>query len=49
MSDQFSTYGTKVIVVTHREAQYVLDGIMGKATDLPGLLAAECDGGRVEG
>lgn len=34
-SDQFSTYGTKVIVVTHREAQYVLDDIMGNATDLP--------------
>lgn len=35
VSDQFSTYGTKVIVVTHREAQYVLDEIMGNATDLP--------------
>jgi TnpA family transposase len=35
VSDQFSTYGTKIIVVTHREAQYVLDEIMGNATDLP--------------
>jgi TnpA family transposase len=35
VSDQFTTYGTKIIVVTHREAQYVLDEIMGNATDLP--------------
>ncbi|WP_194909560.1 Tn3 family transposase [Catenulispora rubra] len=35
VSDQYSTYGTKIIVVTHREAQYVLDEIMGNATDLP--------------
>lgn len=35
VSDQFSTYGTKIIVVTKREAQYVLDEIMGNATDLP--------------
>jgi hypothetical protein len=35
VSDQYSTYGMKIIVVTHREAQYVLDEIMGNATDLP--------------
>lgn len=35
VSDQFSTYGTKIIVVTRKEAHYVLDEIMGNATDLP--------------
>jgi hypothetical protein len=35
VSDQHSTFGTKVIVVTRREAQYVLDEIMGTKTDLP--------------
>jgi TnpA family transposase len=35
VSDQHSTFGTKVIVVTRREAQYVLDEIMGNKTDLP--------------
>lgn len=35
MSDQHSTFGTKVIVATHREAHYVLDDILGNATDLP--------------
>lgn len=33
--DQHSTYGTKVIVATHREAHYVLDELLGNATDLP--------------
>src|SRR6266487_781887 len=35
VSDQHSTYGTKVIVATHREAHYVLDELLGNATDLP--------------
>ena len=35
MSDQHATYGTKVIVATRREAHYVLDEILGNATDLP--------------
>ncbi len=35
VSDQHSTYGTKVIPVTDREAVYVLDEILGNATDLP--------------
>ncbi|MET7935191.1 Tn3 family transposase [Streptomyces sp. NPDC005322] len=35
VSDQHTTFGTKVIVVTRREAHYVLDGIMGNKTDLP--------------
>lgn len=35
VSDQHSTFGTKVIVVTRREAQYVLDEMMGNKTDLP--------------
>jgi TnpA family transposase len=35
VSDQHATCGTKVIVATHREAHYVLDEIMGNATDLP--------------
>ena len=35
VSDQHSTYGTKVIVVTDREAHYVLDEILGNLTDLP--------------
>ncbi|KAK1185847.1 Tn3 family transposase [Streptomyces sp. NBS 14/10] len=34
VSDQHSTFGTKVIVATHREAHYVLDEILGNATDL---------------
>lgn len=33
VSDQHSTFGTKVIVATHREAHYVLDEILGNATD----------------
>lgn len=33
--DQHSTYGTKIIVATDREAHYVLDEILGNATDLP--------------
>lgn len=35
VSDQHSTYGTKVIVPTHREAHYVLDEILGNQSDLP--------------
>ncbi|GIH97778.1 DDE transposase [Planobispora siamensis] len=35
VSDQWSTYGTKVIVPTAREAHYVLDDFLGNATDLP--------------
>ncbi len=30
-----TTYGTKVIVTTRREAHYVLDELLGNATDLP--------------
>src|SRR5258708_13383497 len=35
VSDQHSTFGTKVIVATTREAQYVLDDFLGNATDVP--------------
>ena len=35
VSDQYSTFGTKVIVPTAREAHYVLDDFLGNATDLP--------------
>lgn len=35
VSDQHSTYGTKVLVPTVREAHYVLDELLGNATDLP--------------
>ncbi|MFD7843354.1 Tn3 family transposase [Nocardia sp. NPDC059764] len=35
VTDQHTTYGTKVIVATRREAHYVLDEILGSATDLP--------------
>ena len=35
VSDQHSTFGTKVIVPTVREAHYVLDDFLGNATDLP--------------
>ncbi|WP_308188379.1 Tn3 family transposase [Nocardia australiensis] len=35
VTDQHTTYGTKVIVTTRREAHYVLDEILGNATDLP--------------
>ncbi|ETT24074.1 transposase [Rhodococcus ruber Chol-4] len=35
VSDTHATYGTKVIVATKREAHYVLDEILGNATDLP--------------
>jgi len=35
VSDQLSTYGTKVIVATQPEATYVLDEILGNQTDLP--------------
>lgn len=35
VSDQYSTFGTKVIVPTVRQAHYVLDDFLGNATDLP--------------
>ncbi|MEK8170998.1 Tn3 family transposase [Streptomyces sp. M19] len=35
VTDQRTTYGTKVIVATKREAHYVLDEILGNATDIP--------------
>jgi len=35
ITDQHAVYGTKVIVATDREAPYVLDEILGNATDLP--------------
>lgn len=35
VTDQHATYGTKVIVATKREAHYVLDEILGNATDPP--------------
>jgi TnpA family transposase len=35
VSDQHSTYDTKVIVATAPESHYVLDGILGNDTDLP--------------
>jgi len=35
VTDQHTTYGTKVIVTTRREAHYVLDEILGNAEDLP--------------
>lgn len=35
VTDQHTTYGTKIIVATKRAAHYVLDEILGNATDLP--------------
>ncbi|MFB9682110.1 Tn3 family transposase [Streptosporangium vulgare] len=35
VSDQWSTYGTKQIVPTTREANYTLDELLGNETDLP--------------
>jgi TnpA family transposase len=35
VNDQHATFGTKVIVATDRQAHYVLDEILGNATDLP--------------
>lgn len=35
VTDQHATYGTKIIVATKSEAHYVLDEILGNATDLP--------------
>ncbi|MGP4103466.1 Tn3 family transposase [Nonomuraea sp. KM90] len=35
VSDQWSTFGTKIIVPTAREAHFVLDDFLGNATDLP--------------
>jgi hypothetical protein len=34
-TDQWSTYDTKIVVPTAREAHYVLDNFPGNATDLP--------------
>nr|WP_245673269.1 Tn3 family transposase [Nocardia lijiangensis] len=35
VTDQHASYGTKIIVATRREAHYVLDEILGNATDVP--------------
>ncbi|MFI6180339.1 Tn3 family transposase [Nonomuraea sp. NPDC051191] len=35
VTDQHTTYGTKIIVATKREAHYVLDEILGNASDIP--------------
>jgi TnpA family transposase len=35
VTDQHTTYGTKIIVATKREAHYVLDEILGNATGIP--------------
>ena len=35
ISDQHTTYGTRIIVTTDRDATYVLDEILGNTTDLP--------------
>ncbi|MFC4899487.1 Tn3 family transposase [Streptosporangium amethystogenes subsp. fukuiense] len=35
VSDQHSTYGTKILIPTQREAQFILDELLGNATDLP--------------
>ncbi|GAA5768942.1 Tn3 family transposase [Streptosporangium roseum] len=35
VSDQWSTYGTKIIVPAARAAHFVLDDFLGNATDLP--------------
>jgi hypothetical protein len=35
VSDQHSTFDTKVIVATAPESHYVLDGLLGNETDLP--------------
>ena len=35
VSDQWSKYGTKQIVATHREGHYTLDELLGNETDLP--------------
>ncbi len=35
VSDQHTTYGTRIIVTTDRDATYVLDEILGNTTDLP--------------
>jgi TnpA family transposase len=35
VTDQHATYGTKIVVATKREAHYVLDEILGNATDIP--------------
>jgi TnpA family transposase len=35
VSDQWSTYGTKILVPVAREAHFALDEFLGNATDLP--------------
>nr|WP_246127671.1 transposase [Amycolatopsis rhizosphaerae] len=35
VTDQYTTYGTKIVVAAKREAHYVLDEILGNATDIP--------------
>jgi len=40
VSDQHSTFDTKVIVATAPESHYVLDGLLGNETDLPDPRAA---------
>lgn len=35
VTDQHTTYGTKIIVATKREAHYVLDETLGNVTDIP--------------
>ena len=35
LTDQHAVFGTKIIVATEREVQYVLDEILGNQTDLP--------------
>ncbi len=35
ISDQYSTYGTKIIVSTERDAMFTLDEILGNTTELP--------------
>jgi hypothetical protein len=35
VTEQHTTYGTKIIVATKREAHYVLDEILGNATNVP--------------
>ncbi|WP_458788587.1 Tn3 family transposase [Pseudonocardia nantongensis] len=35
VTDQHAAYGTKIIVATKREAHYVLDEILGNATEIP--------------
>jgi len=43
VTDQHATYGTKVIVVTHREAHYVLDEMLGNQADDPPIVEHATD------